>query len=126
MSGTKTAAEEAMGLICGPRMAFYGPPWENLASIGTVWTEYAKIALEDHGELNVTDVSMLMVLLKVMRQARGYHRDSTVDIIGYAALAEVTNDAVAREVFIMRAANQIEDHDERVAFLKQFGCQGGE
>ncbi len=85
MTEKKLAPEEALDLICGPRMEFYGPPKENLQDIADTWTPYVKRALEIRGCLNANDVTMLMVMLKTIRQVRGYHRDSTVDICGYAS-----------------------------------------
>ena len=115
MSSKKLTPEEALDLICGPRMEFYGPPQENLQDIADTWTPYVTRALKVRGCLNATDVTMLMVMLKAIRQVRGYHRDSSVDICGYAALAEVLNDPESFEIFIRRAAKKsfsqrIEEH----------------
>ena len=112
--------EEAMELICGPRLEFYGMPSENLQDIADTWTPYVRRALEVKGALDATDVTMLMVLLKTIRQVRGYHRDSTVDICGYAALAEVLNDKDAFKEFVNRAAIKITDKDERKRFTDKF------
>ena len=112
--------EEAMELICGPRLEFYGMPSENLQDIADTWTPYVRRALEVKGALDATDVTMLMVLLKAIRQVRGYHRDSTVDICGYAALAEVLNDEDSFEMFVLRASKKIFFEEDREAFLKKF------
>ena len=120
MVSKKLAPEEALDLICGPRMEFYGPPKENLQDIADTWTPYVRRALEEKGALDATDVTMLMVLLKTIRQVRGYHRDSTVDICGYAALAEVLNDEDSFEMFVLRAAKKIFFEEDREAFLKKF------
>lgn len=45
-------------------------------------------------EVTVNDVCALMVILKQMRQADGYHRDSCVDTCGYAGLQEVLEEGV--------------------------------
>ena len=120
MVSKKLAPEEALDLICGPRMEFYGPPKENLQDIADTWTPYVRRALEEKGALDATDVTMLMVLLKTIRQVRGYHRDSTVDICGYAALAEVLNDEDSFEMFVLRASKKIFFEEDREAFLKKF------
>ena len=116
----KLAPAEALDLICGPRMEFYGPPQENLQDIADTWTPYVKRALETKGSLDATDVTMLMVLLKAIRQVRGYHRDSSVDICGYATLAEVLNDPDSFKTFVHRASKKILEEKERDAFLKKF------
>ncbi len=120
MTEKKLSPLEALDLVCGPRMSFYGPPKENLQDIADTWTPYVKRALELRGSLNATDVCTLMIMLKCVRQARGYHRDSTVDISGYAVLAEVLNDERAFELFVMRAADKINDYGKRIAFIDRF------
>lgn len=116
----KLAPEEALDLICGPRMEFYGPPQENLQDIADTWTPYVKRALDVKGRLDSTDVTMLMVLLKAIRQVRGYHRDSSVDICGYAALAEVLNDQESFETFVHLASKRIFFKEDQEAFIKKF------
>ena len=115
----RLAPEEALDLICGPRMEFYGPPSENLQDIADTWTPYVKRALEVKGCLDSTDVTMLMVMLKAIRQVRGYHRDSTVDICGYAALAEVLSEEDSFKTFVLRAAEKICNKMERTVFINK-------
>ena len=116
----KLSPLEALDLVCGPRMEFYGPPKENLQDIADTWTPYVRRALALRGSLDATDVCTLMIMLKCVRQARGYHRDSTVDISGYAVLAEVLNEEDSFKMFVMRAADRIDDYHERVAFIDRF------
>lgn len=120
MLAKRLIPEEALDLICGPRMEFYGPPQENLQDIADTWTPYVKRALEVKGSLDSTDVTMLMVILKAIRQVRGYHKDSSVDICGYASLAEVLNEPDSFKEFIHRAAKKIFFEEDREAFLKKF------
>jgi hypothetical protein len=110
------ATEEGQRLIGGKRMEHYGPPQNNLNDIGAAWTVYAVRALETKGHLDGTDASAMMVIMKAIRQARGYHRDSTVDICGYAGLMEALNDPVAFEQFVRDAADKM-DESKRQAFL---------
>ncbi len=84
---------EAAGIIRGDRAKFYGPPWENIGAIAQAWGAYLK------KDISAFDVCQLMVILKAIRGAQGYHRDSTVDTIGYALLAEVLEDPDARREF---------------------------
>ncbi len=116
----KLSSEEALDLICGPRMEFYGPPKENLQDIADTWTPYVKRVLALRGALNATDICTLMIMLKCVRQARGYHRDSTVDVSGYAVLGEVLNEEDSFEVFVLHAADKIENKIERIQFTDRF------
>lgn len=119
MTHRKFSTEEAMDLICGSRMAYYGPPTENLEDIGATWTPYVRRALEQKGRLDGTDVCVLMVMLKAVRLVRGYHRDSVVDISGYAGLAEVLNEEEAFVAFVLRAASRLKGK-ARGRFIKKF------
>lgn len=74
--------DEAARIISGQRRQDYGPVSESFARIAAMWSAYVGV------ELTTIDVANLMVLLKVCRARNGYHRDSFVDIIGYAALTE--------------------------------------
>ncbi len=120
MLSKKLSSEEALDLICGPRMEFYGPPKENLQDIADTWTPYVKRVLALRGALNATDICTLMIMLKCMRQARGYHRDSTVDVSGYSVLAEVLNEEDSFEVFVLRAAQRMDNKIERIQFIDRF------
>lgn len=80
-------------LIYGDRETTYGDPGKNLRAIAALWGTYLTsrgfMQLVDRAELSAEDVSMMMVLLKVARLANTPgHRDSLVDICGYAALVE--------------------------------------
>ena len=87
-----TVLQEAEAAVMGPRQQFYGPPTENLPAVADAWTPYARLALATKGRLDGIDVCNMMILLKAMRGATGYHRDSEVDAAGYALLAEILND----------------------------------
>lgn len=91
--------KEAHGIIRGPRRHFYGDPRTNFQGIADMWNAYMQGKGIDAGFTGY-DVAQLMILLKVARGARGYHRDSAVDTAGYAALAEVLCDDDAYEAFI--------------------------
>lgn len=76
--------EEASSLINGDRQADYGPVIDNFERIADLFTAYLKVE-----PLTAFDVANLMILVKVARLAHSkYHRDSYVDIAGYAALGE--------------------------------------
>lgn len=74
--------QEASDLINGQRAQDYGDVTDNFKTIAEMWEAYTGVSFGPH------DVSMMMVLVKVARQRHGYHRDSNIDIAGYAALDE--------------------------------------
>lgn len=84
-----TVLSEAQSLVAGHRLEEYGPPEENLHDIGEVWSVYVRRAWDDKGYLDGHDVCAMVILMKELRQSRGYHRDSTVDVAGYARLQEI-------------------------------------
>jgi len=83
---------EAERVIYGDREKTYGTPGKNLTNIAELWEAYLMgRGLLDVGSSGVlpTDVANMMILLKVARLANNPgHRDSLVDIAGYAALVE--------------------------------------
>ena len=74
--------DEAFRLISGQRRADYGDAQTSFDRIAGMWSAYL-----GH-DLTGLDVVNLMCLLKVARAKNGFHRDSYVDICGYAALSE--------------------------------------
>jgi hypothetical protein len=82
---------EAERIIYGDREKTYGKPSRNLETIAKMWNAYLfkDIEAPAEGALNAKDVAAMMILLKVARLANDQtHRDSIVDICGYAALIE--------------------------------------
>lgn len=79
---TETILQEAERIINGDRQGSYGPPEQSLKDIADLWGAYLG------KEISPQDVANLMILLKVSRSKRGFHRDSFVDIAGYAGLTE--------------------------------------
>ena len=83
----ESVLEEAHKIIYGDREQTYGKPSKNLETIAKMWNAYL-LALPER-ELNAKDVSVMMILLQAARLANQQtHRDSVVDICGYAALIE--------------------------------------
>lgn len=81
--------DEAKEIIYGDREKTYGHPSKNLKAIARMWNSYLTSRLNIDSQLNEKDVAVLMVLLKGARLANDpSHRDSVVDICGYAALIE--------------------------------------
>ena len=80
--------EEVMDTVTGPRQDTYGSPYASFQQIADLWEAYLRRRAE--GPIGPQDVANMMILMKVSRSATGgKHHDSTVDIIGYAALKEV-------------------------------------
>lgn len=68
-------------LINGERAKDYGEPHQSFEKIAKFWSTYL------HHEITVTDVGIMMILLKVARNGRGKNKpDNFVDICGYASL----------------------------------------
>lgn len=81
--------KEANAIIYGDREKTYGHPSKNLETIARMWNAYLDAKTTDRNSLTAKDVACLMVLLKTARLANNPdHRDSLVDICGYAALVE--------------------------------------
>ena len=81
--------ETAHKLINGDRKDEYGDAKESFTDIATMWSIILNHNIEPK------EVAMCMVALKVNRFAnsKNGHKDSLVDICGYAALAgEMIND----------------------------------
>jgi len=82
--------KEANTIIYGDREKTYGHPSKNLETIARMWNAYLfSREFGITGDLMPKDVAVMMVLLKAARLANDInHRDSIVDICGYAALIE--------------------------------------
>lgn len=78
---------EAAKAVYGERNQAYGHPQDNHQRTAELWSAYLNGVLPlRRGLLNITptDVCILNILQKISRLANGYHRDSCVDIAGYA------------------------------------------
>lgn len=82
---------EAIKLTEQDRNAAYGNPEDNFANIAAYWNTYLTTLPKQGNILPLTsqDVAHLMILMKVARlNTNPSHRDSLVDIAGYAACGE--------------------------------------
>ncbi len=81
--------EEAATIVNGERNVTYDEPEDNFARIGALWSAYLGRAITP------ADVAAMNVLQKVGRlMHRPTHRDSWVDIAGYAACGADVADAM--------------------------------
>ena len=77
----------AKAIVGGERENQYGSPENSFSAIADYWTAYLHQTwnLPKHRELTAEDVAIMMILLKVARQAGRGKLDNWVDIAGYAA-----------------------------------------
>jgi hypothetical protein len=83
--------EDAARVIHGPRRQAYGPVEESFDGIATVLNVVLrkKLAVELDGQ----DVALMMMSLKLCREANEHSWDNLVDLAGYAALKGQLEDA---------------------------------
>lgn len=83
----------AKAIVSGDRDRKYGSPEDSFWAIAHYWTVYLQQVghLPEHRELTAEDTAIMMILLKIARQAGRGKLDNWVDIAGYAACgAEIT------------------------------------
>lgn len=80
---------EAAELIGGDRAAQHGPKRENHQNIADLWNAYLARRTDNFFKpLTPTEVTLMMVLLKVARTKCGaYNPDDFKDMVGYAAIS---------------------------------------
>jgi hypothetical protein len=74
---------EAASIVKGARQWDYGTPADNHGRTAAMWSAYLGVPI------TARDVCMMNVLQKVSRYRHSPHRDSLVDIAGYARNAEL-------------------------------------
>ncbi len=86
----KSILQEAEEIIYGDREQTYGHPGKNLTNIANLWGMYLAGKFGNGiGSIQAEDVANMMMLVKIARLINTPgHRDSLVDICGYAALVE--------------------------------------
>jgi hypothetical protein len=74
--------KEATEIITKARNASYGEPDQDFTRTAKLWTTF----LQGRSELTDSDVAIMMILLKISRLSwNPTHKDSWLDIAGYAA-----------------------------------------
>lgn len=72
--------DTAKTYVLKDRNATHGDPEDNFGRIAELWSAYKRVPF------NATDVAAMMALMKVARIAQSPdHRDSWIDLAGYAA-----------------------------------------
>lgn len=78
---------EALTIVTKDRNQQYGSPEDSFSAIAGAWNWYLTNRLA--GDLTSSDVAAMMILFKIARlTANSQHRDSILDIAGYAACME--------------------------------------
>jgi hypothetical protein len=85
--------EEAAQITAEDRQRYYGHPRDNHGNIASFWASYLHRRFGVHLELTARDICLMMVLLKVSRDANKANRDNLVDICGYARNVEMVQEA---------------------------------
>lgn len=78
--GTREMAE-ANSLVNGPRQEAYGTPKQNYEGIAKVWSGLLSPILKR--DITPDEAALMMVGLKLQRQAMKHKRDNLVDAHGY-------------------------------------------
>lgn len=94
-----TILEEANDLINGERARQYGSAEDSFNNIADYWSVYInrlvrQAYLDDTPVpvmLSSYDVANMMMLMKISRAQKRHHRDSYVDIAGYAGCTDFFN-----------------------------------
>lgn len=89
LTGKETVLGEAARIISGARRGAYGTAEKNFDRIAALWNAY--LGGKPNGPLPITaqDTALLVILIKVARLIETpRHRDSVVDIAGYAGCIE--------------------------------------
>ncbi len=114
---------EAEGLVNGARAAAYGHPMENFQRICALWNAYlAGRPVGLGGPITEEDHAIMMILVKIARlQETPDHRDSLVDICGYAGTYEKLlarrvedKDKLEAQYALLALANELEGEPEPI------------
>jgi len=77
---------EALKTVTGQRQVDYGTVEDNFQNIANLWNSYFMNSSKGIPNIKSTDVASMMALMKIARLIHSPgHRDSWVDLAGYAA-----------------------------------------
>jgi hypothetical protein len=86
MNIRKQTLEEANKCVNGQRTQDYGTPEDSFKTIAGLWNAYFQYQSKGIPNIKATDVALMLALLKVARLTNDKtHKDSWVDLAGYAA-----------------------------------------
>ena len=99
-----TILDDADDVTRNARQSAYGHPLDNHGCTAQLWTAYIERRFGARVPMTSLDVCYLMMLVKISRLANDpTHRDSLVDMAGYARNAEMILDEIA-------AMDEYKDH----------------
>lgn len=81
-----TVLEEAENLVNGPRRRDYDHPKHNFAAIARAWSDIVGYPITPR------KTALMMIALKVIRDAHRPKRDNVVDVCGYARCIELLDE----------------------------------
>lgn len=86
ISMRSSVLNEANKIVNGERAGTYGGPEDAFKTVADLWNAYFNQSSKGIPSIKAHDVAILLALLKVARlKATPTHRDSWVDLAGYAA-----------------------------------------
>ena len=83
--------DKADEVTSNDRNRYYGHPLDNHTNTAAFWSSYLNRKYGSDISLSARDVCMMMILLKVSRDANKQNEDNLVDICGYARNAEMVD-----------------------------------
>ena len=89
----RTILQEATELVDGDRQKAYGPPSESFEHIAQVWSIILRPKMNRTFGVSPQDVALMMVGLKLCRQAFKPSRDNLVDMAAYAHIYKLLEDS---------------------------------
>lgn len=84
--------DEAEAVVNGPRQYYYDHPLDNFQRIADMWSVILRT------KVTWEQVGLMMVALKVVRQAHRPQRDNLVDGVGYWRTIEMAYEEEARRM----------------------------
>lgn len=87
----ETILQEAERVVNGPRREEYGGVLPSFEKIAAKWSVTLGVEVTPH------QVALCMIDLKTVRALQGWHRDSYVDVCGYARCAELMQERLDLE-----------------------------
>ena len=79
--------ESAIAVTSGDRRRDYDTPLANHERIANLWNAYIQSRSNPQDPISATDVSHMMILLKIARACKTPTADTYIDIAGYAKCA---------------------------------------
>lgn len=90
---SETILEEAQRLVHGDRGDAYGHPIDDYTTVGRMWAAILTRHLGTHvPDIDPRIAALMMVAVKLSREAHKHKRDNLTDTAGYAEVASMIAD----------------------------------